>query len=89
MEEASLLIASPPILDIEIDARITPAGIAPKGRGVNTNLTRIEKPQIHLLPYGTDAQQVTQAYALAASFLRTITIPAIPRLSNNQEDGSR
>ena len=45
-------------------------------------------PQFHLLPYGTAAQQATQDYALEASFLRSITIPAMPRLSNNQEDGS-
>ena len=40
------------------------------------------------LPYGTAAQQVPQDYALEASFPRTITTPAIPRLSNNQEDDS-
>ena len=45
-------------------------------------------PQFHLLPYGTTAQQATQDYAVEASFLRIITTPAIPRLSNNQEDGS-
>ncbi len=45
-------------------------------------------PHLHLLPYGTAAQQATQDYALEASFLRIITTPAIPRLSNNQEDGS-
>ncbi len=39
-------------------------------------------------PYGTSAQQATQDYALEASFLRIITTPAIPRLSNNQEDDS-
>ncbi len=38
--------------------------------------------------YGTGAQQATQDYALEASFLRIITIPAMPRLSNNQEDDS-
>ncbi len=38
--------------------------------------------------YGTAAQQATQDYALEPSFLRTITTPAIPWLSNNQEDGS-
>ncbi len=32
-------------------------------------------------PDGTAAQQATQDYALEASFLRIITIPAIPRLS--------
>ena len=47
-----------------------------------------EKPHLHLLPYGTPAQQATQDYALEASFLRIITTPAIPRLSNNQEDDS-
>ena len=41
-----------------------------------------------VLPYGTGAQQATQDYALEASFLRLITTPAIPRLSNNEEDGS-
>ncbi len=45
-------------------------------------------PQFHLLPYGAAAQQATHDYALQASFLRIITIPAIPRLSNNQEEGS-
>ncbi len=45
--------------------------------------------QLHLLPYGTGAQQATQDYARESSFLRIITIPAIPRLSNNQEEGSR
>ena len=40
------------------------------------------------LPYGTGAQQATQDYALQASFLRIMTSPAIPRLSNNQEDDS-
>ncbi len=39
-------------------------------------------------PYSIGAQQATQYYALEASFLRIITTPAIPRLSNNQEDGS-
>ncbi len=38
--------------------------------------------------YGTGAQQASQDYALEASFLRIITTPAIPRLSNNQEDDS-
>ena len=38
--------------------------------------------------YGTAAQQATQDYALEASFLRIITIPAIPRLRYNQEEGS-
>ncbi len=41
-----------------------------------------------MLSYGTGAQQATQGYALEASFLRTIGTPAIPRLSNNQEDSS-
>ncbi len=45
-------------------------------------------PQFHLLPCDTAAQRTSQDYALQASFLRTITIPAIPRLSNKQEDGS-
>ncbi len=45
-------------------------------------------PQFHLLPNRTDAQQATQDYALEAGLLRIITTPAIPRLSNNQEDGS-
>ncbi len=45
-------------------------------------------PQLHLLPYGTDAQQATQDHALEASFLRIITTPAIPRPSDNQEEGS-
>ncbi len=47
-----------------------------------------ENPQLHLLLYGTSAQQATQDYALAASFLRIITTPAIPRLRYNQEDDS-
>ncbi len=47
-----------------------------------------ENSQFHLLPYGTGSQQATQDYALEASFLRIITTPAIPRLSNNQEDDS-
>ncbi len=46
-------------------------------------------PQFHLLPNRTDAQQATQDYALEAGLLRIITTPAIPRLSNNREDGSR
>ncbi len=46
------------------------------------------KPQFHLHGYGAGAQQATQDYALEASFLRIIGTPAIPRLSNNQEDGS-
>ena len=41
-------------------------------------------PQLHLLPYGPAAQQATQDYALAASFLRIITTPAIPRPSRNR-----
>ncbi len=45
-------------------------------------------PQLHLLPYGTAAQQATQDYALEASLLRIITTPAIPRLSNNEVEGS-
>ncbi len=45
-------------------------------------------PQFHLLPDRTDAQQATQDYALEAGFLRTVPTPEIPRLSNNQEDGS-
>ncbi len=45
-------------------------------------------PHFHLLPDRTDAQQATPDYALEAGFLRIITTPAIPRLSNNQEDGS-
>ncbi len=44
---------------------------------------------LYLLHYGTGAQQETQAYAREAGFLRIITTPAIPRLSNNQEDDSR
>ncbi len=47
-----------------------------------------ENSQLHLLPYDTAAQQATQDYALETSFLRIITTPAIPRLSNNQEDDS-
>ncbi len=39
-------------------------------------------------PDGTGAQRTTQDYAQKASFLRIITTPAIPRLSNNQEHGS-
>ncbi len=34
------------------------------------------------------SQQATQYYALKASFLRIITTPAIPRLSNNQVPGA-
>ncbi len=45
-------------------------------------------PLSAMLCYGTGAQQATQDYALEASFLRIITTPAIPRLSDNQEDGS-
>jgi cell division protein FtsW (lipid II flippase) len=45
-------------------------------------------PQLHLLSSDTAAQRTTQDYALQASFLRTITIPAISRLSNKQEEGS-
>ena len=45
-------------------------------------------PHFHLLPYGTTTQQSTQGYALETTFLRINTTPAIPRLSNNQEEGS-
>ncbi len=37
-----------------------------------------ENSQLHLLLYVTAAPQATQDYALEASFLRIITIPAIP-----------
>ena len=37
------------------------------------------------MPYGTAAEQATQDNALEASFLRIITIPAIPRLSLNDK----
>ncbi len=68
-----------------------------EGRAADERLSRCgkehqptvdEKPHLHLLPYGTAAQQATQDYALEASFLRIITIPAMPRLSNNQVDDS-
>ena len=62
-------------------------GIGERGSILRGTVASDANSQFHLLPYGTAAQQVTQDYALEVSFLRIITTQAIPRLSNNQEDG--